>query len=463
MEVRVQATQRQEQRLALLPKMLQSIEVLQMTTADLLERIRAELEQNELLEVLCEPPEPELPPQNKGTGDDDGEDAMGVEAQRLQPGRDEAVDRKQQFLNNVADSGASLLDHIAEQIGCLNLPDTLAAAVLALAEQLDDRGLLSISDHELQLVLEQDLIPVAITVLQSLEPRGIGARDTVGAMLLQLPDNDPDLADIEAMLTEHLEALARNKLPDVARALGRTIDEVRQLLERISRLSPRPAARFRSENPGIVSPDVVVRLEDGEPVVEVDDMSLPDLGVAAGYELTVADKETPPDVREYLRKKLSSARGLIDAVDQRRRTLARVTATIMQHQLEFLRRGKSALRPLRMSEVADELGLHPSTVSRTIQGKHVQTDRGILPLREFFDGNRRALPAEGDGAGRLAIKEHIRQLVAGEDPQAPLSDDDLVNLLAARRIRLARRTVAKYRRELEIPSSYRRRRHGEGA
>jgi RNA polymerase sigma-54 factor len=451
MELKVQATQRQEQRLALLPKMLQSIEVLQMTTADLLLRIQAEVEQNELLEVLSEPVELELP------ADDSGEDEDSMEAQRPRNSGAEEVDRKQQFLNNVADSGSSLLDYITEQVACLDLPNRLAAAVLTLADQLDERGLLTLTDHDLQQFLSHDLIPAALTVLQSLEPRGIGARNTIDAMLLQLPDHDPDLADIEAMLTQHLEALSRNKLPDVAKALGRTIDEIQQLLERIGRLDPRPAARFRSDDTGVVTPDVVVRLEGDEPVIEVDDMLLPDLGIADGYELLAASKETTPDIREYLSKKLHSARGLIDAVDQRRRTLGRVTAAIMQHQREFLHRGKSALRPLRMSEVAAELGLHPSTISRAINGKHVQTDRGILPLREFFDGNRRAAPTECDGAGRLAIKERIQQLIAAEDSRAPLSDDDLVRLLAAKEIHVARRTVAKYRRELDIPSSYRRR------
>lgn len=454
MELRVQAAQRQEQRLALLPKMLQSIEVLQMTTADLLLRIQAEAEQNEVLEVLSEPPELELPA-NNGAADEEGDRSM--EAQRPRAGSGEEVDRKQQFLNNVADHGASLFDYITEQVGCLDLPDKLAAGVLTLAGRLDDRGLLTLSNQELEEVLSRDLIPGALKVLQSLEPRGIGARTTVDAMLLQLPDQDPDLADIQAMLTEHLEALARNKLPEVAGALGRSIDEIQQLLDRIGRLDPRPAARFRSDDTGVVTPDVVVRLEGDEPVIEVDDMMLPDLGIAGGYELLVASKETPPDVREYLSKKLSSARGLIDAVDQRRRTLARVTGAIMQHQREFLLKGKSGLRPLRMSEVADELGLHPSTVSRAISGKHVQTDRGILPLREFFDGNRRAASTEREGAGRLAVKEHIQQLVAAENPRAPLSDDDLVQSLAAKKIRVARRTVAKYRRELDIPSSYRRR------
>jgi RNA polymerase sigma-54 factor len=451
MELRVQAEQRQEQRLALLPKMLQSIEVLQMTTVDLLLRIQTEVEQNEVLEVLSEPAELELP-------DDTGpEDEESMEAQRPASRGGEEDDRKQRFLNSVPDTSVSLLDYIEQQVGCLELPRTLVAAVLVLAERLDERGLLTVSDHELQELLESELIPDAVTILQSLEPRGIGARDSIGAMLLQLPERDPDLSDIQAMLTDHLDALARNRLPDVARALGRTIDEIQQRLDRISRLDPRPGARFRSESTGVVSPDVVVRLEGDEPVIEVDDMLLPDLGIAGRYELMARSKETPLDVREYLGKKLSSARGLMDAVEQRRRTLARVTAAIMRHQREYLYRGKSALHPLRMSDVAAELGLHPSTVSRAISGKHVQTDQGMLPLRDFFDGDRRVMNVDGGNVGRLAIKEHLHELIAAENPQAPLSDDDLVRLLAEKKIHMARRTVAKYRRELDIPSSYRRR------
>ncbi|MHC5073148.1 MAG: RNA polymerase factor sigma-54, partial [Planctomycetota bacterium] len=318
MELRVQAEQRQEQRLALLPKMLQSIEVLQMTTVDLLLRIQTEVEQNEVLEVLGEPAELELP---DVAGSEDEE---SMEAQRPAKQGSEEDDRKQRFLNSVPDTSISLLDHIEQQVGCLELPRTLVAAVLVLAERLDEHGLLTASDQELQELLEWELIPEAVTILQSLEPRGIGARDSIGAMLLQLPQRDPDLADIQAMLTEHLDALARNKLPDVARALGRTIDEIQQLLDRISKLDPRPGARFRSDSTGVVSPDVVVRLEEDEPVIEVDDMLLPDLGIAGRYELMAASKETAPDVREYLGKKLSSARGLMDAVEQRRRTLARV-------------------------------------------------------------------------------------------------------------------------------------------
>ncbi len=450
MELRIHATQRQEQRLALLPKMLQSIEVLQMTTVDLLQRIQTEVEQNEVLEVLSKP-ELELPTDN-GSSDDDGMEALFFE----RPGGGE-VDRKQQFLNNLPDTNQSLLDHIEQQVGCLELSRSLLTAVLTLAEMLDERGLLTVPEHELQEILNPELLADALMVLHSLEPRGIGARDAISAMLLQLPEQDPDLLDIEAMLTRHLDALARNKLPDVATALGRTIQEVEQLLERISKLDPRPGARFRDETPGPVSPDVVVWLEEGEPTVEVDDMLLPDLGIAGGYEVMAANKETAPDVREYLGKKLNSARGLIDAVAQRRRTLARVTAAIMRHQRDYLDLGKSGLRPLRMSEVAAELGLHPSTVSRAINGKHVQTDRGILPLRDFFDGDRRVANGASGGVGRLAVKDHIQRIVAAENPQTPFSDDDLVRLLAEKEIHVARRTVAKYRRDLDIPSSYRRR------
>ena len=276
-------------------------------------------------------------------------------------------------------------------------------------------------------------------------------------MLLQLPDHDPDLSDIERMLRQHLDELARNKLPDVARALGRTLDEIHGLMERIRKLDPRPGSRFVEDNVGVVTPDVEVRLEAGELVVEVDNMSLPDLGVSETYEQMAASTETEGEVREYLRDKIKSARGLIDAVEQRRRTLARVTTAIMQHQRGFLERGKCGVRPLPMSEVAAELGLHPSTVSRAIAGKHVQTERGIFALREFFDGDRRVSKGSGETVGRLGIKDHIQRLVAAEDPQRPLSDDELVGMLAENKIRVARRTVAKYRGELDIPSSYRRR------
>jgi RNA polymerase sigma-54 factor len=294
----------------------------------------------------------------------------------------------------------------------------------------------------------------ALAVLRSLEPRGLGGRDAIDAMLLQVPPDDPDRSDICALLTEHLADLAANRLPAVARQMRLDVADVLALCARIRALDPRPGARFHGGDLPRIRPDLVV-VEAGDRLeVAVEDHALPDLGLNGDYTALLAGPHTPPEVRRYLSGKLSAARDLIHAIEQRRRTLARVGAAVMQHQREFLRWGEAALRPLRMADIAARLGLHTSTVSRAVAGKHVQTCRGIHALRAFFDG-----AAAGGGCGRRRVLRQLQELVAAEDPQRPLSDDDLVSLLAALSIPVARRTVAKYRKELGLLPSWRRKSH----
>ena len=443
---------RQEQRLALLPQMLQSIEVLQLATADLVQFLAQEMEQNETLELrsieAVEPPAPEPQPEVDDSGWEDWRRASA----------DGSDDSKLGFLHSVPARTGSLVEHVREQLVFREVPDLLADAVVRLVERLDERGLLSVSLDELSLDLgvPKSLLDEARALLCTLEPRGIGACDAIEAMLLQV-DGDPDLPVIERMLRDHLEELSRNKLPDVARSLELSLDELHDLLQRVRGLNPRPAADFHQIDGMPVRPDAFAWLQNGAVQVALDDEALPDLQVNAEYAALAGDRRTEREVRDYLRPKLRSARDLIDAVAQRKATLSRVVRSVMQEQVAFMLRGRTAIKPLRMSEIADRLGVHTSTVSRTIAGKYVQTDRGVFALRDFFDGGRIDAAAT-EGQGRMAVAEHIAELVAAEDKQRPLSDDDLVQCLTDRGVRVARRTVAKYRRELGIPSSYLRRR-----
>lgn len=455
MSLEVRLGQRQEQRLALLPQMLQSIEVLQLATEDLLTFLELEVQQNETLELRPAPaPEHELPP----VPPVDREDSGWEEWRR--PSSDDGEDGKTAFLANVPANADSLLDFVRQQLAFRGVPALLADATATLCEHLDDRGLLPfpIADLATELDLPEALLQEAHTLLLTLEPRGIGAADPVQAMLLQAA-GDPDLPAIERLLRDHLEELSRNKLPDVARAMRLSVDELRDLLDRIRDLNPRPASAFRGDVAAPVRPDAYVWLRDGVVQVALDDRMVPELGVNAEYAALAGDRGTAREVRDYLRPKLRSARDLIEAVAHRQQTLLRVVQAVFREQLPFLQQGRSAIRPLRMSEIADRLGLHTSTVSRAIAGKHVQTERGLYLLRDFFDGGRIAA-APTAGQGRLALAQQIQDLVAGEDKQQPLSDDDLVLRLQALGVTAARRTVTKYRKELGIPSSYQRRRFG---
>ena len=437
--------------MALLPQMLQSIEVLQLATADLVGFLEAELQQNETLEVQRREVEaPERPEPKESDGDEPRLDELRRAGQGTE-------DKKLGFLNNVPARGRNLVEFIAEQLAFRGVPDLVAEVVGQLAERLDERGLLADSDADVaaELGLDVDLVATARGALQALEPRGLGAHDAIEAMLIQA-QGDPDLPLIEAMLREHLDGLSRNKLPDVARALQLSIEELQQLMTRVRELNPRPGAEFFDGQDLPIQPDAFVWLQNGEVKVALDDEALPDLHVNEEYAALCGDRRTEREVRDYLRPKLRSARDLIEAIQQRKATLSRVVLATMQQQRAFLERGRTAIRPLRMSEIADELELHTSTVSRTIAGKHVQTDRGVFALREFFDGSRMG-QASSEGQGRMAVSQQVQDLVDQEDKLRPMSDDEIVARLAERDVQVARRTVAKYRRELGIPSSYQRR------
>lgn len=442
--------------MALLPHMLQSIEVLQLATTDLLQFLDQELQQNETLEARQAPvAEPEAPPPAPLA---EREDSGWEEWRRGPAGGDE--DGKSAFLANVPARTESLVEFVREQLAFREVPALLADAVVRLTEHLDARGLLpfDIEDLAEQLDAPIELLREASALLRTLEPHGIGARDPIEAMLLQAA-GDPDLPTIERLLREHLDDLGRNKLPDVAKALRLSVDELQELLARMRALDPHPGSGFQGGEEQPLRPDAYVWWHDGSVHVTLDDASLPDLQVSSEYQSLANDRSTPREVRDYLKPKLRSARDLIEAVAQRQATLLRVVDAVMQRQREFLQKGKALIRPLRMSDVADALGIHTSTVSRAIAGKHVQTDRGVFRLRDFFDGSRLDGQAQA-GQGRLAVVDQVAELIAGEDKHAPLSDDDLVHALQKRGVQCARRTVTKYRKQLGLPSSYQRRTFG---
>lgn len=447
---------RQEQRLALLPQMLQSIEVLQMATADLLQFLQLEAERNETLDLRAESPEPALPQPSEQRSTDLDPDAGGVS----HGSADDGEDRKRAFLENVAADRCTLVDHVREQLAYREVPPALADVVVRLTENLDDRGLLPFPLAELarEFDVPAELLATAQRELQTLEPRGIGAADPVAAMLLQAA-GDPDLGIIERLLREHLEDLGRNRLPDVARAVGLTLDELQELLDRMRELNPRPAAEFAEVAEPAIRPDAYARLLDGRVVVSLDPAAMPEVAIDADYAALAKDRGTSPELRDYLRPKLRVARDLITALQQRQETLLRVVQAVMEEQRPFLQRGRSAIAPLRMRVIAERLQMHTSTVSRAIAGKYVATEHGSFRLRDFFDGSRLA-DQQVAGQGKLGVAQQIADLVAAEDKHAPLSDDDLVSELARRGVQVARRTIAKYRQELDIPSSYRRKQHG---
>jgi RNA polymerase sigma-54 factor len=300
----------------------------------------------------------------------------------------------------------------------------------------------------------------ALDLVQSLEPRGIGARTAEEALLLQLRPGDPRRDRKRHLITHHLEDWKKNRLPRICQSMGISMDELKELLEDMADLHPHPGALLRSERSAYLYPDVVIEWAegpDGEPAYEsrLVNEYFPSLRISPQYLRMFDDAATDPAIKEMLKKKIGSARWLIDAIRQRQETLLRVVREIVHHQREFLDRGLPSMKPLKMQRIADDLGIHVSTVSRAIADKYAQTPQGILPLKFFFHGGTES--SDGSVESRLSVKDRVRTAIEQEDRRNPLSDEDLAVRFKAEGLNIARRTVTKYRKQLGLPSSRERR------
>jgi len=430
-------SQRATQQLSMAPRMLQSIEVLQLPSTDLEAWL---LEQAEGNEALCLEAPP-VPIERRGTIEDS-----------------HAYD---QMLRNQPDRPRSLSAEVEAQLAASDLDPARLAWVRLLVGCLDERGYLAPTDEQLVaqataagLAGGAGALGVAIADLQALEPRGLGARNAIEALLLQLDPADPDYALLCRLLEDFVEELARNKLPHVARAIGLDLGELERLLALLGELDPRPAAQLVEVGAETLRPDVVVLPDEAAGfTVELASGALPAVSVDEDLRTIAGDAGQGVDARRYALGKVEQARAVVDAVRQRGETLLRVARAVFGHQAEYLRHGCGHLAPLSMTALAEELDLHVSTVSRCVAGKYAQTPWGIEALRDLFQA-----AAGGGEAARTDVAALVQAVFDAEDRTAPLSDDEAVAELARRGVELARRTVAKYRRELGIPSSYQRRR-----
>lgn len=454
---------RPELALRLSPQILQRIEVLQLPALDLAEMIEAELQENEVLEV-----DRDAEPEPASEGEDDGPDLDDLyDDDDWRPSRaDEAISRTD-VLEASAAAPVTLAMHLREQLEVQDLaPRTLALAE-AIVEALNDRGWLTLDLAD----LEVDLDPApdaeereaALHVVQRLDPAGVGCRDMVECLLLQLDPDDPDYQLLATLILGHLDDIARNRIPRIVRETGEEVDTILAAIDRVSHLDPVPGRRFGQSEVPHVRPDVTVRRVGDDYEISLENDWIPNLRLSRSYLDMANDRGVDPELRKHIRGKIESARSLMDAVAQRKHTLFRVASELVDRQLAFVEQGKAGLRPLRMQEVADALGLHVSTVSRAISGKYLQTPRGIVAMRDLFTGE---VPSSsggeaGEGASRASVQELVRSIIDGEDKRRPLSDEAIVGVLKDEHdLEIARRTVTKYRKALGLGSSRARREYG---
>jgi RNA polymerase sigma-54 factor len=443
---------RQTQTLALTPELRQAIRILQMPTVELIQHLEQELELNPLLE-RADPPAgaPEASPpggEAPAAGEDGGFEPWGG------AGEDEP-DRAR----DLPSRGLSLREHLATQIATDFAEPGDRAIALALLESLDEAGYLAGDVGELaqRLGAPEERLLALLPRLQQLDPPGVFARSLAECLAAQLLDRGLMDEALERLLS-HLDLLAGSDFEGLAARVGVDGPALKRLLATLRRLDPKPGLAFDPATAETLVPDLVMQPRPGGGwTVEINPQTLPKLIVNRRYHAELVRTARGAEAASYVSERLASAKWLVRALDQRARTILKVATEIVRRQDAFFVHGVERLKPLVLREVASAVKLHESTVSRATSNKFMATPRGTFELRYFF---ATALPVGGDGdsIAAAAVKQRIRELIEEEDPRSTLSDDRLVELLRAGGVEIARRTVAKYRESLRIPSSVERRR-----
>jgi RNA polymerase sigma-54 factor len=306
--------------------------------------------------------------------------------------------------------------------------------------------------------LELTEINAAIDLIQSFDPPGVGARDTVEALLLQLKRRNCTDEKLYTLLQNHSGDLERNHLPQIAKAMNITVEEIYSMLAELKKLNFIPAVGLENHERTIHAvPEMSIELENDYPAVNSRNTTLPRLGIVQQYLDLLEKPETPEETRHYLREKLANAENLLKSLELRQDTLTRITNVIAKKQADFFRYGIAHLQPMTMSEMAQELDLHETTVSRAVANKYLDTPQGLKEYRFFFSSGYKN--ASGEDISSRGVKEEIKQMIANEDPRKPLSDAAIAQKLADNGLDIARRTVAKYRESMNIPPTNLRRKH----
>jgi RNA polymerase sigma-54 factor len=462
---------RQDMRMRMAPRMIQSMEILQLPLMALQERIDQELIENPVLVDLRESttPEPDAEPEAapaETTAEepefelpDDWDDGYSELHRPSRAALMEESDRKHDAMQNMASRPRSLHDDLADQLSFLDCDATVRALAEYIIHNLDENGYLHLDLTEVMRDFGGDAnlaqAQEALKLIQRLDPPGIGARNLRECLLLQLTP-DIEMRDVlRVLISNHLDDLQQNRLPTIEKKTGLTLDTIKEALEHLRRLDPKPGARYTPEDTPYVVPDLIVEPDEhGQYQVRLVDDHTPQLSISRMYQKLLKNKEADPAAREYIQKKIQSARWLIESIEQRRSTLLKVAKAIIAHQKDFLDKGPESIQPLKMQQIADQVGVHVTTVSRAVDDKWVQTPRGIFALKRFFGGG--TTTADGEEVAWDTIKQKLLEIIAKEDKSNPLSDEEIVEELGKSGLPVARRTVTKYRKALRIPSSRQR-------
>lgn len=493
----------------LAPQLQQSLAMLQAPTLELKAIVEQELQQNPVLEEVQLEPGEDAPEQEEGLARDadtailgHGDTQMMTQADPAEPPTDlkfdpatekpgnEPVDdfqaeferltqleewrdhfsatnlparstpedeERRQFLFDSITSGTSLQEHILEQVRLSELTDAQRPVADMIIGNIDDYGYLKATLEELS---ASTSIPVpqieeVLKIIQTFHPVGVGARDLRECLMLQLERQNRAHTLEYRILRDHMDALGKRRVPELARGTGADTDEVQEAMARIALLEPRPGRAFLPDNDHYVTPEVFVSKSGDDYLVTTNNEQIPHLRISNTYKDLMSRPDASSEEREYIREKIRAGKFLIKSLHQRQTTILNLAREIVNRQREFMEKGVAGLKPMTMIQVAEVVGVHETTVSRAVSGKYMQTPQGIYEMKYFFTSGIQT--ATGQDMSNASVKDIIQEIFKGEDTTKPLSDQEVVLMLADKGIVIARRTVAKYRGELNIlPSNLRK-------
>jgi RNA polymerase sigma-54 factor len=480
------------QRLVMTPSLQQAIKLLQLSRLELEEALTQEILENPILDVeeqvdtegveQASEAEESSPPAVQ-TGDEQDSlptpeetyDDIDVEAffadylgdvAREGPSMVSFSPDSEVPLENVVSAAPGLYDHLLWQLHLLVCPPELLDVCEFIIGNLDEDGFLRASDDEIVRATgsSQDQLGQALRIIRSLDPPGIAARDLQECLLSQIEqlkatateESESELLDlVHRIISEHWQDFLHQRWERLAESVGcQGVSDLKPVLDIIHRLEPKPGRMYTQERNQYIEPDVYVRKVDGEYTITLNDDGLPRLRINSRYARMLDGQISDPQVNDYLREKMRNAVWLMKSIDQRQRTIYKVARSIVSFQRGFLDHGIEHLKPMVLRQVADDIGMHESTISRVVSNKYMYTPRGLFPMKYFFHSGVDS--ARGENVSSVVVKERIRKVIEAEDPARPLSDSKIMRMLQREGIRMARRTVAKYREEMFIPSSDKR-------
>ncbi len=444
------------------PSLLQKIELLTLNRLELSELLQQELSENPVLEETQERLEQDGA--ERAERDSETETKESLEdfdyeyffgeylSPSLQRSERESPDDRPSF-ETFLTTAPSLADHLNWQLNLLEVPKEIGDIAYFIIGNINPDGYLTVSDEEIaaETGASPEQVEKAVATVQSLDPPGIASRDLQECLLYQIRAAGMGGSLAERLICDCLPSLQMRRYRDIARQVGCELEEISEALEQIRAFSPKPGQKFSSDEPVYIQPDVYIyKAEDGYQISVADD-GMPKLRLNRVYRTLLKENNVSKDTKSFIKERMRSAIELLKSIDQRQQTIFRVCEVIVDRQRDFLERGIMGLKPMLIKDVAEELSVHSSTISRVVSNKYAHTPQGIVELRKFFTVGVES--ADGENVSTVQVKEKIRRIIEGESRQKPLSDQKIAKLLNRDGIQITRRTVAKYRDQMNIAGS----------